>query len=433
MSPRTPMAKSLALAAAHPGLALLALLFWLPTLMIIQTSVGLENNHDEHLWHLPAIRQIASHWPSIDVVNDSLSASPPGYHWVLAGLSRLTGASLESLRLWNALISFALITSIYAWLTRSMSSLDAALLTAPLATSNFIVKSSAWILTDNAGLLCATGTLLALFVSPGKNHSAAASLLATFSILIRQINAWILAPLFIAPLIFKRHLPTQSWMFAGLKSFALIVIPLLVLSWLFVEWQGLVPPQWRSQNVGLSTCPQAYLLALAAIILPFYLPQGSLMPAHLYRERWWLTIGASSGLLVALLTPTSPSYETGRWGGYLWSLAERMPVIADRSLFFLLLAPVGGALIILLFRDLICAKKPHQALLWLASITAWSASLLVSRQVFHRYFEPTLLIFAIIGLGLFLSQPLSKQQRIRLFTLTLIQIALTLATTCLKL
>ena len=424
------------------GFLVLTLLFWVPTTATILLSAGQENQNDERLWHLPPIRQIGPNWPAVNLVTDSFSASPPGYHWALAGLSRLVGQNLETLRLMNAGIGFFLVVMLYAWLRSRASELDSTLLLAPLAASNFIIKSAAWVLTDNAGLLCAAASvLLAIRTRSSCGSRIIASCLAGVTLLVRQINAWILLPLFVSNLFVRQggeegdaDAPTRLAVDAkGILGIASMIIPVAVLGWMFTSWHGLVPPQWRSANVGLTTCPQAYLFTLQALILPFFLGRDVMAVRHLRAEVPWVLAGALAGLGVSVATATSFDYESGRWGGYLWSVAQRLPVLWDRSSFFIVLAPLGCALVVMIWRAIIRRGHMMEASIWIASVTAWAGSLVVCRQVFQRYFEPTILVFAALGVALSMRESLVRSTRAKLMVLTTVQTMLTFMTVILPL
>ncbi len=103
------------------------------------------------------------------------------------------------------------------------------------------------------------------------------------------------------------------------------------------------------------------------------------------------------GLVLVLLSPTDYNLPAGRWGGYLWSAASRLPVFSGH------LRPVprphaalGAALLAVMTRRLAHQAGAGVAWLWLGmSFLAWVATTLSNRLVFHRYFEPTILIFLI--------------------------------------
>jgi hypothetical protein len=362
---------------------LLAVLFWLPVLLCIGGAGSREYYSDEKEWHLPAVRQIAAKWPALDMQIDCFSASPPGYHWMLAGLSSVSGGALPVIRLWNACFGFGVLILLYAWISARSEPARAFVLLAPLALSNFIIKSAAWVVTDNAGLLFAVAALLAALTTPPQTGRS--SVWAALTVFTRHIQAWVLAPLALSVLLNgpPRRLTRLFW----------LVLPLGVLGLLVTAWGGLVPPQWKAANVGMSTCPQAYLLSLSVGFLILLLPVRYMGAEHVQAEKNWLLAAACGGLLVSLLTVTAYDPSAGRWGGYLWSVASKFPNLAERSAFFLLAAPVGAVLWMLLWRGMMREGAGKAGWLWAAALIAWMVSLVVCRQVFQRYFEPLILIF----------------------------------------
>src|SRR5262249_50032494 len=114
----------------------------------------------------------------------------------LAGLSQIFGTDVTTLRIENLLVSLVGLMVLYGWLRQRMAPLDAALLVAPLATSNFYVKSASWVLTDNASLILVTLTLL-LVMNPraGYKNAIAAGVFGGVATFARQLHAWIAVPI----------------------------------------------------------------------------------------------------------------------------------------------------------------------------------------------------------------------------------------------
>jgi hypothetical protein len=381
---------------------------------------------DESAYHLPAIRQIRAHWPGLDLLHDSLSATAPGYHYVLAGISYLTGPGQLALRLVNFAVSLGVLALFCpAWPAQTASrTVFFALL--PLAASNFFVKSASYVVTDNAALLAVAGTLLALLLTPSPRGPRNASLLSALALFIRQSGAWLLAPLLARILTEPGRRPRfRQW------------LPLLpsvgILGWLAISWGGLVPPIWReatSPASGLAPAAGAYLLAVLAIF-------GSCYYAAARPVRWnedlrsgWSMAGVILGLGLALAGPTTPDHDAGRWGGYLWNLAGHLPVVGRYSAVFLLLAPLGGTILGMLARRLYFETGRTTTLIWLAAFLGWMGTGLLNRQIFQRYYEPTILVLLICWL-LLLARVRPAPLRLDIRPLVLIgvtQVGLTLLT-----
>lgn len=408
-------------------LPILAGFFALLCLPLLLSDRETNYSWDEASYHLPAIRQIHAHWPRLDLAGDSLSATAPGYHYVLAGIGRLTGTSRPAMRLLNFTVSFCALALLCCAWPRNTTERTILLAIAPLAFSNFFVKSASYVVTDNAALLTVAAALLAVLIAPSPRGPRWAGGLAALSVGIRQSGIWLLAPLTaaIAGASDRRQHPLR-WL--------LLLPALMVLGCLFYGWGGPVPPAWRAAHLTATVFVPAsgtYLLAVLAILGPAYY-YAAARPGE-WREDFlsrWAGAGALAGLVIALAGPTVPDYDAGRWGGYLWDLAARLPAMADYSVLFLLLAPGGGALLGMLGRRLWVEAGPAITLTWLAAFLGWAGTGFVNRQVFHRYYEPTILVLLICWLLVLLrARPTAAPLRLKpLAALGAVQLLLTLLT-----
>jgi hypothetical protein len=387
MSPPSPAPRS---SRWFSALAALFTLCCLPLLFATR-----ENNYtwDETSYHLPAIRQIREHWPGLDLLKDSLSATAPGYHYLLAGKSHLTGHGRLPLRLVNFTVSLGLLGLLWQIWPAGSSARLAFLAVLPLAASNFFVKSASCIVTDNAALLTIAGSLAALFFGSAPRGPRWSSGLATAAVCIRQSSVWLVMPLLIRLTGSGRS--RVRWL--------LLAPPLLALGWLVAAWHGLVPPAWQDKHqatAGLVPAAGAYALSVLGILGAAYYAAGRPVTWTADLRNVWTGLGALAGLSLALAGPNVPGYTEGRWGGYLWDLAARLPMGQTYSPLFLLLAPVGGAVLAMLARRLWLEAGAAAALPWLAAYVAWLVSGLSNRLVFHRYFEPVTLVLLICWLAL---------------------------------
>jgi hypothetical protein len=405
----------------------LAVPFALVCLPLLLSSRVTNYTWDETSYHLPAVRQIHAHWPKLDLLRDSLSATAPGYHYFLATISQVTGTSLLALRLINFLVSAGVLALLcHAWpVGRPQATAIFAIM--PLAFSNFFVKSAAYLVTDNAALLTITATLLALFFMPSPLGLRRSSLWSALSVFIRQSGLWLVAPL--AGRILSEPNKTRRLYF--------IFPPCLILGWLVLTWGGVVPPVWRSTThatQGVVPAAGAYIFSVLALFAPAY------YIAIQFRE-WrediasrWTVAGAIIGLGLASAGSNAPDYEAGRWGGYLWNLAATMPSVRGFSFVFLVLSPIGGAwlgmLVLRLWRETTAAVAGA----WLVAFSAWVGSALVNRQLFQRYYEPTLLVMLICWLMLIIrKRPVAFTPMIKpLALLSGAQLAITLLTAYLR-
>ena len=421
-------------------LGALALVYLIITLPILLFGVSETiYTHDQDNYYFPAVRAIHEKWPALDVRADSLSATAPGYQYLLATMSLFTGESATALRLLNLCVGFLalafFLVSIRIYIRASL----ALLLVLPLATSNFFIKSACWVVTDNAALGLVILTLVLALRPPAHSFRGAlagvAGALATF---VRQLNLWLVAPLFVSALydllpVSKtgdRAAPEQSIISRASSGFA-CVLPLGIVVWLYYAWGGLVPSQWREASTAFSFCPIAYLLAVFAMLGSFYATGLDLSRWRAHIASPLVLAAAVAGLGSALASPTSYDYEAGRWGGYFWGLVCLLPAIGDRSIFFIVLAPLGAALLAIFYLEIGRSAGSKFALIWATAVVAWASTFLVNRQVFHRYFEPMSLVLLIIGVALARKGRGAPPRLLKfaLILLTLLQVGITIATT----
>ena len=401
----------------------LGLIFALLCLPLLLSNRESNYTYDETNYHLPAVRQIREHWPRLDLQRDCFSAAAPGYHYMLAGLSFVTTTNRLPLRLVNFAVSLGVLALLWrAWPAGAGTNL-VTLALLPLAASNFFVKSASYLVTDNAALLMITGALTALFFAPAAPGLRRASGFAAAAVFIRQSGIWLVAPLGIRIL-------REPF---SIRRLLLLLPPLLILSWLFFSWGGLVPAAWRDATrsaTGLVPAAGAYLLAVLGLLGTAY--YAAARPADWsadLRSRW-AGGGALAGLALALAGTTTFSFEDGRWGGYLWDAAARLPAVGPYSAVFLVLTPFGGALLAVMVRQLWLEAGTTAALGWSAAFIGWAGTGLTNRLVFHRYFEPITLVLLICWLLLLIrTRPAPAGVALRpLAILGVFQLALTLIT-----
>ncbi|HEX2852735.1 MAG TPA: hypothetical protein VHO24_05810 [Opitutaceae bacterium] len=386
---------------------------------------------DEVNFHLPAIRQIHANWPALDLNRDALSAISPGYHYVLATVSMITGSGRMPMRLTTWVLSLALLGLLWRSFNPTFR-FGAAAVILPLACSNFFIKAASWTTTDNAGLLGVVAVLATSFLTPGTRgrwYAGAASAATTF---LRQLHVWTLVPVGWRGLeeIVSHRGPDRR--LSRMAALLPVLLPTAVMGLLVWKWHGLVPPKWQTIVSPPGSGPTASYCYLLTIFLVFGIFYYSAIAAKNLREDFRARpalIGGLAGLVIALSGPTTYSMASGRWGGYLWAVAGQLPAIGGRSLFFILLAPLGGALLGAMIMRLAHQAGRDVAALWSVSYLAWAATFLPNRLVFQRYFEPMTLVFLIFWILLMLrAKPDSALQTKRLHLLTAAQLLVTFAT-----
>jgi hypothetical protein len=204
--------------------------------------------------------------------------------------------------------------------------------------------------------------------------------------------------------------------------------PLAVLAFLVFRWSGLVPPAWQETATTMTLVGPIYLLSVFSIFAFLYLPSQA---SGEFRQPWKIALvgAAVFGFLLSLVEPTFPDHSAGRWGGYLWNLASFCPNPAGRNLLFVALCPIGIVFVVRLWQALLATGNVKAATVFLLGLTAWTATFVVNRQVFHRYFEPTILVFLIALVPMLVrGAPDLRRWRLGLVLCSVAQLVLTLAT-----
>jgi hypothetical protein len=350
---------------------------------------GSQAGFDEMRCYLPAITQMRSKFPAVDLREDSFSASPPGYTHLLAGLSLVTGDSLPAHRAWHATLCLAGAIFLMLWVAHlSNAGVAAVAAMLPMVGSSYYLKSSAQLTTDNPALILTFAALaVVLFAEAGRGGAWRAFALGAAAVYVRHISAWLAAPLLVESVnVLRRRGP------AAALPWALAAAGLAALLGYFVwAWGGLVPPLWASAQGDPSLTSAVYTLALAGIFGWFFLYASG--ESECRAGDWWAAgAGVLAGGVLFLFAETGPSQDDGRWGGVLWAVAERLPVIGGRSYLFLPLASAGGGLLAVFARRLFMSA-PDKGLVWMTALGAWLVTGVVNRQIFQRYYESPLLGF----------------------------------------
>lgn len=177
--------------------------------------------------------------------------------------------------------------------------------------------------------------------------------------------------------------------------------------------------------------PALYVLAiLAAIGPPFYFAMTS---ASDWRDDFLNRRALIVGLLalgLAAVTDSRPNEASGNWGGYWWNAAANLPAIGHTSLLFALLASLGAWLAFAAGHRLWREAGPAASLPLLLAALAWLGTTLTNRLIFHRYYEPMLLVFLLCWVALLTTARDNKAPRRRwpLVVLARLQLIITVVT-----
>ena len=392
-----PIHRLLAIAAAF-----LALFLPASTVALLGFNAG-RGAWDATVYHEPFVRQLAADFPRFDLSNP-LTATTPGYHILLAGLSQIGLGSTLSLRLITALFGGLLIAALAAWLTRRVRPLDAVLLSLPLAASIYTFQASAFILPDNpAWLLVFLIIALCLRDPPGLGRLALAAALTALLVFTRQVHLWAAGVVWLAawlgvtrtdPGLFT-HLPRRIP--RTLAAFSITLPAVAIVAWFIHHWGGLTPPRFQGDMHGGNPATPAFILVQIVVLAIGFGPW--LLPAVLRAARDHAAIllaAAALGLLLALIPATTTEPAAGRYSGW-WAVNAKAPVLFGRnSTLFLILAPIGAMLIAGPLLAL-----PHRAR-WtlLGALTAFTLAQSATFFSWQRYHEPFLILFLAMLAGL---------------------------------
>jgi hypothetical protein len=403
--------------AAHPAGILLVIAFLVATLGPVllgldhfpSKSIDMDRNH------VPVIRTFAAEWPSPHL-DDYDSATTPGMHLALAALSRITGDSETVLQSATCVFGAGLVWIAWLFASRVAGPWPALACTLPLAASPYVLGNAIWVMTDDLALALAAITMgVAIFTRPTVATSAISGIAMVLSVLVRQINVWPTAVAWLATVLgrpaMRRRLPFRDRTDSDAGITPAIVLGVgvcaafAVLGSFIARWNGLVPPMFQPGGGGAAThagglnvavTPYTltllgvYALPAVIVLLPFWREDAS--------SRHRAVIGASLGLATGLLLESAPGIEVGRNGGWLWTLADRLPVVAGRSTVLVAGATLGGLAAGSMFGLARSAGRERAAWLMLGFGVSFLAAYTANAQAFQRYFDPPVLLA--IGWGL---------------------------------
>lgn len=386
------------------ALALILAFGLLTVPVLLSGRGGPSESMDQNRYHQVAIDQMARQWPDLDVSNYP-SATSPGLHIVMAVVQRTVGgeAGRKVTRWLNLLLSLGLVFVVYRFAARRTSGWGAALLTAPLLLSQYVLAGAIWLTTDNAALFFAMlAVALALPERPTIGRGLGAGVAATCAVGVRQVHLWTAAPigfaaLLASPLAFRLPTPVRIWnaerrawpaAIAGLIGAAL---PVALMVWLFAQWGGLTPPMYADKhNAGPNPATFAFAFAMLGAFGVWFVPAVGVAASAVRDPVVW-TLGAL-GLFAAVVPATSFAPQERAFGS-LWRAVELTPSVADRSLLITVFAATGGVVCALLYRAAERADRAGQAILLLLALLGWACAQSLNSMAWQRYFEPITLAF----------------------------------------
>lgn len=380
---------------------------------------------DQNLYHVMAVREFAKQWPNFDLVNYR-SATSPGYHLALAAVARFVRDDLTTLRIAGAVFTLGLLGTLAVSVGRRCGGALTAALLLPVAASVYVFGPGVFVLPDNAAWWGVLGVLLiALDSRAGLKKLALAGVVLMLLVWARQIHVWAAGVVW-----FAGWMGASGSLWPGRSSVrvadgavgdewrdrvvrAAVAVAFTLPAWVTLEyfvrsWHGLVPPLFqggaydavRGKNApnttGGNLATPAFVLTLVGMFGVFFL--GSFWPAVrrvLARERAALigvAVGALVGLVLALVPRTFASFEAGRYSGF-WTIAQRLPTVAGRSVFITGGAVAGGALL-----GLVWSALPRRAA-WvlIVSLIGFTAAQTATFFAWQRYLEPMVLMVLVLA------------------------------------
>ncbi len=388
---------------------ILVALFFIPASWLILSGYGKGSNFaDQQEFHLPTIVQFVNQWPHLDL-RDYSAAHTPGYHILLAAIMRYTGASSRILQFVGAIITTGFLITLYLALARRTGPRNAFGLSLPLVGSIYIFQAGVWIMADNPatwGMLVML--LLALRKPADARTFVGGGLILAIAVMIRQIDIWAAALLWAAAwnqtangrgahaleprhqLLIRRE--TWNWLAAAAAASTPAIMGF---SYFLFLWHGLTPPRFKV-HATLTPVEPAFFLSLFAIYGLFFLPFIWKETVQLLKARpasFWIVLCAASSL--AILPVSTYNFELHRYGG-LWNMLPVFPTIGGRSLLILVMAPLGGMMMLAWAEAYRIRKLHEERLILMVAVAAFLIAHFVTFP-WQRYYEPFILILLTIS------------------------------------
>ena len=339
--------------------------------------------YDQNQHHLLVIQSFAEQWPKPDL-RDYRSATAPLWH-LLQSIPAALGVPLAGLRILSAVAGAALVLLVARVAARLGGDARLTWLAVPMAASPYLLSGSIWITTDvPATLALAAALAAAMFARAGSGW------LLALGTAIRQTGLWMAPPIalmrwFVAP----QGTSTME----RVRGAIAVTLPAFVLVGLLVwMWGGLTPPAYRDlHDRGINPATPAFTLGLIALIgVPLVTMRGA--RELLAMPRLTPSFAAILGVLAAALVPTAFDREEGRWGGPLWTVISQSPVVADRSLALLVLAPIGALVLLALVKRAHEATRDGTGLALGVAVLCLMAVNTANSQCWERYADLPLLV-----------------------------------------
>ncbi len=374
--------------------------------------------------HYGIVQRAAEQWPR-PLLGGYGAWSGPFVYWLLATLATPFGATIESVRLVVAALSWGTCAVAYSIFRDRLGArpLDALWLALLLAVSPFFFGQSFHVLTDNPAwffVVLGLERCLAYIQRPTLWRIAAVAVCLAAATTMRHVAIWLLLPGIVA--VFSVPQPARKQA-AALGLLVLGVVPVLTL---LVYWGGPLPPPSTDADPAETPIALGYRLrnllltlgvagAYAVLLLP--LAELRAWWERARRERRWVESLAIPAIVALALVAVG---ALGVITSFL-ALVSRLPlpVAAGSSVLWWALIPLGAAAIAgLLVSRLFDARDR----VLMAALTGVLLSTLANPRWYQRYVDfPVLLAFA--GLALVAGVTLCRTDRERWLLTGLISVA----------
>lgn len=394
---------------------------------------------DQDDYHLLVVEKLAAEWPHFDFgfTGDSAapkdqeylryrSATTPAYHAVVATAARIISIDRKFIRFAGMIFTVGLIVTFMLALGTRVWAGETMALALPVVCSLYVFSSAAWVLPDNAAWWGVLGVLLLALGAPTPSRLALGGLVMVFLVLTRQVHLWCAGLLWVSAwlgmppkphnekeeeILHERAMddsPTGKRIVRTALALLCTLPALAAVAYFAFRWRGLVPPLFQGDmfdpltnrtspktNGGNAATP-AFIFTLVAMFGPFYLGyvRGAIEELLSRNKKVvrFVMAGFFIGLAAALIPATSFNPDAGRYTGF-WIIANKLPTVADRSVFITVMAPLGGALTALW----LCGMSRRDMWILLAAFGGFAVASSAAFFAWQRYLEPFVLLW--LGLG----------------------------------
>ncbi len=369
--------------------------FYLVALPLIFTNYNVGRAYfDENAFHWPTIQFFIQAFDFTDYP----SATTPGYHVILAACANIFSDNIIFLKLVSSFFTAGLVGLFAALLYDRAGQGKTLILLFPMIFSLYILPDGVWLVPDNLAWLT-VGLMFALAVTCSATWSYFlwSGVVLLVAVAVRQSNLWLAAlpgAMALSSLCYEKL--TGNEKIKHILAAVLVATPaILLLTYFYQLWDGLVPPRMQGRHQHFSYSAPAFFLTLFFVYSFFYLPLIWTACKKMLSITTFIIIGAgfATGCLLALFPATDYNYDAGRFSGF-WNFVRLAPVMGNTSILLLCTSSIGGALL----AGWLLLLKREIRLVLLLTIIGYVLSLVCNAVLYERYFSGFLfiLIFSIL-------------------------------------